>query len=79
MNIRSSFASFMMSRHRTKTIFRKMSEATLLEYLGKEMYTSPEQLRETYVTCAETDFRACAASLTMAIDSLDESDDDSIC
>lgn len=56
-----------------------MSEATLLEYLGKEMYTSPEQLRETYVTCAETDFRDCAASLTMAIDSLDESDDDSIC
>ena len=72
MALRGSFATMMLQTYRKGRIFKQKSEAEFLEFLGKAMNTSPQQLAETYAGNDMTDFEECAREFTSVLTELED-------
>lgn len=68
MTLRASYATMMLTKHRRNETFGGMGEDEFLSYLAKIMNTSPEQLRETYISTNGKTFEICARILSGIID-----------
>ena len=64
MNLRATYASMMLSKHRAGETLGRMAEEKFLEYLDKMMNNSTEQLKSTYIVTGTDTFEKCAPILS---------------
>ncbi len=76
MNLRSSYATMMLHAHREGRIFKDEAEGTFLEFLGKAMNTSVEQLRDTYASVVNEDYSIIANAITNSLNKIVISEQD---
>ena len=67
MNLRASYATMMLHAHRQGKIFTEQSEELFLEFLGKAMNTSVEQLKDTYACVMNEDYNSIANAITESL------------
>lgn len=72
MNFRASYATMMLNAHRQAKIFKDESEEMFLEFLGKAMNTSVEQLKDTYATVLNEDFNSIANAMCESLQNMEE-------
>ena len=68
MNLRASYASMMLAKHREGETLGRMTEEKFLNYLAKIMNTSSEQSKETYISTSTDTFEKCASILAGILD-----------
>lgn len=74
MNLRASYATMMLNAHRQGKIFKDDSEETFLEFLGKAMNTSVEQLKDTYASVFNEDFNSIANAICESLSNVAHED-----
>lgn len=75
MSLRSSYCTMVMQDYRQKKIFPTLSEQEFLEVLSKNLNTSPEQLRSTYIGIDVAEFEDTAKELVKVVGDAESSED----
>lgn len=75
MSLRSCYATMMYNGYKKGQILKSKGEVEFLEFLGKVMNTSPEQLQSTYIALERSHFSSDARAVVKSFQTLLEQED----